>query len=167
MRRLRDKPATIAESRKNVSKLARDRIQQDLIDRYERFRRSSSLLPADLAAKLSAPHLVSVSEEWLTGHYRTLVVGQETRGWGLASEFHGRPESKCTRCPFRELGSFSEFIAREDSIQALVHAYEVFDFGRNQNINSPFWDAFRELTAGLGDGGSRSVLWGRGGADGL
>jgi hypothetical protein len=128
-------------------------IQLSLRARYKRFQTEAEV-PSLLAARLSSPLLIAVSNSWLASKFRILVVGQEVLGWAFI-------EGDYYEWPFGPIGTFDEFKTNPDAIEALILGYRVFDYSKYQPLNArgPFWTAYRKLRATLEDDIGGSILW--------
>lgn len=109
----------------------------------------------ELACRLSPPLLLSVPDAWVKSTARILLMGQETGTWIWAK---GDKRYSWPFAPLRQLG---DFVANEDAVAALMHAYQLFDFSRASppNRNSPFWSAYRRVRDSVERKEERSVLW--------
>ncbi|WP_151192243.1 hypothetical protein [Desulfomicrobium orale] len=131
-------------------------MQKRLIQEYTEFK-EKCVLPAELQDRLSPPLLIKVPEKWERSDKRVLVIGQETLGWSFQSgEYYS--------WPFERIWSFKDFLKVNDSVQAMIHAYQEFEFAKQQpeNYRSPFWRAYREIRKANKDtidGIDTTVLW--------
>ncbi len=155
---------------------------QEHLDRFYSELRERPTLPLHKAHRFSAPLLIKVTSEWIQSRRKMLIIGKETRAWGLDRRWHLRdgdwPDltnvqraTSCRQCPFEEVKTLKHFLEQEDAIPALKHAYETFDLGRNQQIlrvgeggrtvtKSQFWRAFHYLMSSVeGFDKPRATLW--------
>lgn len=131
-------------------------IQESLNRNYERLKENPELSVA-LTVRLSAPLLLQIPQKWITASKKILVVGQETLDWQFYSGWY-------YSWPFSDIRSFRDFLSIENSVNAMIKAYEIFCFAREQpaNYRSPFWHAYRIVRSAVGDspdGFETSVLW--------
>ncbi|CAJ7237864.1 Uncharacterised protein [Burkholderia pseudomallei] len=130
--------------------------QAELNGVYESIKQNHRI-PETLTSRLSCPLLLKIPEGWYESDKRVLVVGQETLGWGFRQgEYYAWPHP--------DLLAFTDFVAAQDSVLALVDGYAAFEYARHQpdNYRSPFWQAYRQIRQAVGnqpDGLDTSVLW--------
>ena len=120
-------------------------MQEELSERYRQFEQASKRLLDQ--PEISPPLLLSIPRGWMESACRVMVVGQETRGWGLNGKYHNRLGGPCEVCPYKESIPLEGQPKMAQSVDALLHVYEVFKFAETQPATrrSPFWCAFREL----------------------
>lgn len=129
---------------------------QELSSLYGKFKNEVKI-PQDLQGRLSPPLLLYPSDRWNEATVRVLIVGQETLGWGFtAGEYYD--------WPYQSILSFADFLAVDNSVEAMIHGYKAFEFARYQpeNYNSPFWGAYRQIRRNFDDevdGINTAVLW--------
>jgi hypothetical protein len=128
---------------------------QNLRTLYTQFKTEVSILD-DLAGRLQPPLLLYPTARWNEAGVRVLIVGQETLGWDFSTG--------CFDWPYPAPSSFKDFMTFEDSVDAMMHAYKVFEFSRYQpdNYRSPFWRAYRQIRRNFDsevDGLNTAVLW--------
>ena len=123
-----------------------DDMQKQLVEAYKAFKANNEF-DESLSRDLTSPLLLSVTERWQASKERVLVVGQETMGWG-----------------FDPIHNWCDFKENSNVIHTLTNGYRSFEFARSNPTNhrSPFWSAYRQFRAALGDeqdGFDTSVLW--------
>lgn len=100
--------------------------------------------------QLSPPALICVTPTYERASERVLIVGQEDRGNQWSQEGLHDPAYRypATQWPYEPILSWADFLSVENSVQALMHANELFAFARYQpgNVNSAYWSAFRWFT---------------------
>jgi hypothetical protein len=99
------------------------------------------------AAQLSPPLLLSVPAGYTEADRRIFFFGQQTYAWEWTRNLHERYPQYQVDHPYTDISTLQDFLANNDSVEALRWRYRVFDFSNNQPINrrSPFWQAFREF----------------------
>ncbi len=109
-----------------------------LRDLYKQLLQQGDSVPQDLARGFSAPFLIATPSNWETSRSRTIVVGQETFGWGVSDPGAGTGRIK----------TFADFIAvGSEGIDALQEQFHRFDFGKKRS--TPFWNAYQKLERDL------------------
>lgn len=104
-----------------------------------------------IATKLSPPSLVSVAPPFENASDRVLIVGQEDMGnqWSQAG-LNDYPAYGYAgiRWPYENISTWADFLSVENSVEALMHGYELSAFCKHQpkNFSSPYWRAFRRFT---------------------
>ena len=135
-------------------------IQNKLNECYTVFRDNIDFDDNDFAQKLSSPLLIKVTEKWIESKTRVLVVGQETLGW----EFF-KWDNYGYDWEFSDIHNWLQFKNAHDSVDALVNAYEIFNFSSNNhplNHRAPFFTTYRKIRKAVGDDDGTfetSVLW--------
>lgn len=135
-------------------------MQNRLNECYTTFREKVEFDDNDFAKRLSAPLLIQVTERWIKSKIRVLVVGQETLGWEF---FKG--DRYGYDWEFSDIHGWLQFKSANDSVNALVSAYKIFNFSSNNhplNHRAPFFRAYRKIRESIGDNQENfetSVLW--------
>lgn len=120
-------------------------MQQQLNKLYESIYKFDEQLGA--IPGLSPPLLISIPSSWGKAVVRILIVGQESYGWGICKDTHGIPGGRCEHCPYPCFKYYVHWLALQNRVDALLHAYDTFAFAENQTSSSrsPFGRAFREI----------------------
>ncbi|ADN78370.1 hypothetical protein [Geobacter sulfurreducens] len=129
---------------------------QNLKDLYGQLK-EGAFISDELAGRLSPPLLLYPTTRWKEAAVRVLLVGQETLGWDFS-------DGSYFKWPYSEISSFKDFLTVENSVDAMMHGYKVFEFSRYQpdNYRSPFWRAYRQIRRNFDpevDGLETAVLW--------
>jgi hypothetical protein len=129
---------------------------QNLKTLYEQIK-EGAFISDELAERLSPPLLLYPTARWKEAAVRVLIVGQETLGWDFSAGSY-------FEWPYPEISSFKDFLAVDNSVEAMMHGYKVFEFSRYQpdNYRSPFWRAYRQIRRNFDsevDGLETAVLW--------
>jgi hypothetical protein len=123
---------------------------------YTQFK-EDAFISDGLACRLSPPLLLFPTERWKDAGVKVLIVGQETLGWDFFAGSY-------FDWPYPEISSFVDFLTVDNSVEAMMHGYKVFEFSRYQpnNYRSPFWRAYRQIRRNFDsevDGLNTAVLW--------
>jgi hypothetical protein len=104
--------------------------QVELAQLYHRWRKDLKSRPLGFDPKCySPPLLIKMPEAYCVAERRILFCGQETYGWD-----------------FENGATFGDFLDDDNSVEALLAAYETFAFAKNyRSRGSPYWAAFREV----------------------
>lgn len=133
-------------------------VQSKLNEAYTAMKSDIHIEP-ELSKRLSAPLCMQVTDKWINSQKRVLVVGQETNGWEFEKDnIYGY------NWPFNDIHNWSDFISLDESVEAMTHAYEMFDFSKYQPVNhrAPFFRAYRQIREAVGNDPEdmqTSVLW--------
>lgn len=133
-----------------------EEIQQQLQVSYADWKQSLHLENV-VAAHLSPPLLLWVPAAYAKARLRILVFGQETYGWDWTRDLRARYPNYQVNYPYENVCTMRDFLANNDSVEALCWGYREFDFANNQPVTwrSPFWQAFREVQGWPGAG----LIW--------
>jgi hypothetical protein len=123
-----------------------EEMNQRLQEAYADWKRSLQFA-ADDAAQLSPPLLLSVPPAYIEAERRILFFGQETFGWGWTRKLRKDYPKYEVDYPYTDISTLQDFLANNDSVEALCWGYRAFDFAKYQpgTRSSPFWQAFREV----------------------
>lgn len=129
-------------------------VVQSKLEQLYRQWKTTIQVDKDEVGNLSPPLLLHVTEEYCRAPRRVLVFGQETHGWEWNSDLQLTYPGYPNPWPFRDIYSCGDFIENPDSIEALCWAYREFKFGARQPSlgRTPFWQAFKEVSAWLSVG---------------
>lgn len=121
---------------------------------YEEWRLRGSN-SSEWASLFYPPLLVSEPPHWDASTHRVAVVGQETLGWSWTRNEKEKLGYKWTR---PDLTTLADFFACSDGVDAMLEAYEMFDFAAHQPIShrSPFWRYFRAIKDAIESSGQRT-----------
>ena len=108
------------------------------------------LEPSDsFGSQLSPPPLVSVPDDYETADAGVVFIGQEDKGNAWSQKILDDPAYRYGGkvWEFDEIDAWSDFLANEDSVDALMAGYRMFNFAEHQptNYRSPFWRTFRDF----------------------
>ena len=131
-------------------------MNQRLQEAYADWKRSLQFAEDD-AAKLSPPLLLSVPPGYTEADRRILFFGRETFGWEWTRKLREDYPEYQVDYPYTDVSTLQDFLANDDSVEALCWGYREFKFAEYQptNRNSPFWQAFREVQGWRGVG----LIW--------
>ena len=135
-------------------------MNQRLQEAYADWKRSLQFAEDDAAqyaAQLSPPLLLSVPPGYTEADRRILFFGQETFGWEWTRKLREDYPQYQVDYPYTDVSTLQDFLANDDSVEALCWAYREFKFAEYQPTNrwSPFWKAFKEVQRWRGVG----LIW--------
>jgi hypothetical protein len=135
----------------------RDRVQAQLTSTYQRWKTSFDRRGLNLD-DYSPPLLLVVTERYCRAPMKIVVYGKETAGWGWNSSNQEKYHHSQHDWRFRNQSTLRDFLENDDAIEALCWTYQQFAFANGPlrpRLNSPFWQAFREIEQWPGEG----VMW--------
>jgi hypothetical protein len=122
---------------------------------YQRMLNRREQLDTIGSENLSGPLFATAPKRWFACRRRTVLIGQETYGWGFSEPCPADNRHHHSISTLKDIGQ------RADAVAKLCDAYVKFDLGKSNSKleRTPFWRMHRLLANRLGDGDYQSVMW--------